>query len=147
MTTEVIPGDADEKPKEEVIQQPKKKTGRPLITETPATLEELIFDLARIQCTHSEMSAVLKISEDTLVNRFSDIIKSGKESGKESLRRAMFKKALVDDNAVMMIWLSKNVLGYADKQEVSSTSEVKYQKVDKAKLKKAIEKDAFLKAV
>ena len=147
MTTEVIPDETDEKIELNKDGTPKKKMGRPKITETPKTLEELIFDLAKIQCTLSEMSAVLGISEDCLQDNYSGVIKKGKEHGKESLRRAMYKKAIDDDNTVMMIWLSKNVLGYADKQEVSSTSEVKYQKVDKAKLKKAIEKDAFLKAV
>jgi len=76
--------------------------------------ENLVYDLAKIHCTMEEIAAMCKCSVDTLERRFADIIKKGKEEGKQSLRRKMFEKAN-EGNTTMMIWLSKQHLGMSDK--------------------------------
>lgn len=81
--------------------------------------ENLVRSLAEIQCTMGEMSAILGCHEDTLRERFSGIIKEGKESGKCSLRRAQYKAAMAG-NVSMLIWLGKVVLN--QREEVSLTS-------------------------
>lgn len=77
--------------------------------------ESVVFELAKIHCTMSEISAVVGCSVDTLEKHFSETIKRGDEEGKASLRRMMYKKA-VGGNIAMLIWLSKQRLGYRDKQ-------------------------------
>ncbi len=74
--------------------------------------EKIVFELAQIQCTMIEIAAVCDCSVDTLENRFSDIIKKGKQSGKKSLRRIQF--ALAEKNPAMAIWLGKQYLGQRD---------------------------------
>lgn len=73
-----------------------------------------VFELASIMCTMIEMAAVLDCSVDTLENRFSDVIKRGREVGKQSLRRLQYKSAQTG-NTTMLIWLGKQYLGQTDK--------------------------------
>ena len=98
--------------------------GRPPIVLDAEQLNTLDA-LAGIQCTYEEISAVMGISVDTLSRNYADRIEKGRERGKQSLRRAQFTTALGDasqkrpPNPTMLIWLGKNVLGQADKQELS----------------------------
>ncbi len=100
----------------------KKKDGTPLITgrKLKDVDEDLLVELATIQCTDQEIANVLKISLDCLARRFKDKVKSAREAGKSSLRRVMWKKAVYDENTTMMIWMSKNILGYSEKHIVES---------------------------
>lgn len=82
-----------------------------------ATLEDQIFKLGQIQCTWDEISAVLQMHKDTLKRRFASVYQKGKESGTMSLRRAMWVKATQGGSVPMMIFLSKQYLGFADKVE------------------------------
>lgn len=75
-----------------------------------------VESLAAINCTVEEIASVLGCSKDTLERRFAAVIKKGKENGRSSLRRMMYEKAK-GGNVTMMIWLSKNMLGYSDKIE------------------------------
>lgn len=100
------------KPKPPAISAHGKKIGRPLADVDPATVEQL----AAIDCSYAEMAAVLSCSEDTLLRRFADVIKRGRENGKASLKRKQFKLAM-DGNATMLIWLGKQRLGQSDRQE------------------------------
>jgi len=101
--------------------------GRPLKPIDP----EIVRNLAMIQCTMPEMAAVLDCSEDTLKRRFAGIIKEGQNVGKSSLRRHMWKK-VEGGNVVMMIWLSKQILGMRDKVdqkfELPMPHEIDYSK-------------------
>lgn len=95
-----------------------KSVGRPKIEFDLAVVEEL----AAIQCTQSEMAAVLKCSVDTLSRRmkddpeFAETIKRGKENGKASLRRLQWRSANNGDRT-MLIWLGKQYLGQRDRTE------------------------------
>lgn len=70
--------------------------------------------LAAINCTMIEIASVVGCSVDTLERRFADIIKEGRAKGRSSLRRYMWE-AVQKGNITMMIWLSKNMLGYGDR--------------------------------
>ena len=94
----------------------KNKGGRPLKDINP----EQVYDLAKIHCTKKEMAAVLKCNPDTLYVRFSDIIEKGYEEGKQCLRRKMFEVAY-NGNVSMLIWLSKQHLGYREPEPETST--------------------------
>jgi len=78
--------------------------------------EDLIEKLASIHCTMAEIASTVGCSVDTLERRFAETIKRGKDKGKSSLRRIMWKKAQ-EGNPTMMIWLSKQHLGMSDKIE------------------------------
>jgi hypothetical protein len=81
--------------------------------------EETIARLARIQCTNEEIAAICGCHRDTLHERFSDVIKRERESGKSSLRRLQWKSA-TKGNVTMQIWLGKQLLGQKDKVEHSA---------------------------
>ena len=74
---------------------------------------EHIYELAAIGCNDSEIARWFDLQESTLKYNFSDILAKGREDVKMTLRRAMLKNAL-GGNAVMQIWLSKNLLGFSD---------------------------------
>jgi hypothetical protein len=99
---------------------------------------EAIRELAHIQCTMIEIAAVMRCSVDTLENRFSDVIKAGRESGKSSLRRAQWKKAL-EGHPSMLIWLGKCYLGQREEFAIAS-EEPEVRRLMMALDKKAEEK-------
>jgi hypothetical protein len=74
---------------------------------------EDVYRLAAIGCTDSEIARWFDLAESTLKYNFSEIIAKGREDVKMTLRQAMLKNAL-GGNAVMQIWLSKNMLGMSD---------------------------------
>jgi hypothetical protein len=92
---------------------------------------ETLAGLARIQCTMSEMSAVLHVSVDTLERNYADVIKTAQESGRASLRRVQYLAAVGPVNAAgqptgkgnpaMMIWLGKQLLGQRDRADLDLT--------------------------
>lgn len=79
--------------------------------------EDQVEALAKIGCTLPEMAAVLGCHEDTLRDRFSSIIKRGKEQGKMSLRHKQYQVAL-SGNVAMLIWLGKQYLDQSEKAEI-----------------------------
>ena len=58
------------------------------------------------------------VNKSTISRRFATNIIKGKSTGKISLRRAMYTKAL-EGNVVMQIWLSKQYLGMKERVETS----------------------------
>jgi hypothetical protein len=78
--------------------------------------EKQVENLASIGCTNEEIATVVDCCVDTLVNRFSDIIKRGREGMKTSLRRMQYTTAQ-KGNPTMQIWLGKQYLGQSDKLE------------------------------
>lgn len=74
---------------------------------------EEVYKLARIGCKTSEIADWFGCSRDTIENRFSAELTKGWESLKHSLRRKQIDVAM-RGNAVMLIWLGKQMLGQVD---------------------------------
>lgn len=77
---------------------------------------ELIEKLAAINCSMEEIAHAVKLNRRTLQRRYAAVIEKGRSTGKTSLKRKMWETAM-NGNITMMIWLSKQMLGYADKVE------------------------------
>jgi len=81
--------------------------------------------LCSIQCTINEIAGFFNCSVDTIERwckreykeGFADIYDKKRGVGKISLRRAQFRMA--ETNATMAIWLGKQYLGQAERQEVA----------------------------
>lgn len=115
--------------------------GRPKINIDYETVEKL----ALLQCTQIEIGEFLGVSVRTLQRKkeFCRIYKKGLEDGHSSLRRLQWKTAegeylakrltytnrdgstreeeiFASPNPTMLIWLGKQYLGQADKQEIAN---------------------------
>ena len=77
---------------------------------------DLVYKLACIQCSDQEIAEVVGITAITLRKRFRALLEKGKETGKQSLRRSMWDKAMNGDTRVQ-IFLSKQYLGMKDAPE------------------------------
>ena len=77
---------------------------------------DLVYKLACIQCTPEEIAEVVGCSTTALKKRFGALLEKGKETGKQSLRRAMWEKAIGGDTRIQ-IFLSKQYLGMKDAPE------------------------------
>lgn len=96
--------------------------GRPKIKIDKDNFEKL----CSIQCTLVEIAGFFDCSEDTIERfckeeyeeTFAEVFKKKSAKGKISLRRSQFKLA-DSGNASMLIWLGKQYLGQAEKQEIS----------------------------
>jgi len=91
-----------------------KKAGRPKLEIDG----DLVEKLAGIGCPNKEIAAIVGCSVDTLDRHFADVIAKGRENGKTRLRKKQIEVALAG-NVTMLIFLGKNMLGQADKQEIS----------------------------
>jgi len=69
-----------------------------------------VYKLAQIGCKNHEIADWFGLDENTLTYNFSVELIKGREHLKQSLRRAQLSLAL-SGNAVMLIWLGKNILG------------------------------------
>lgn len=78
--------------------------------------EANLLKLARMHCTNWEIAAFFDADVKTIERRFHPLLEKGRQEGKISLKRVMWTKAL-EGNTTMMVWLSKNCLGYTDKVE------------------------------
>lgn len=76
---------------------------------------DLVKKLAMIHCTKEEIASIVGCCKDTLYERFPDVLREGDEEGKMSLKRKMHEIAL-SGNVQMLIWLSKQRLGYKERQ-------------------------------
>lgn len=115
--------------------KPRPKEGRPEITFTDKQWDE--FDkLCSLQCTKVEICEWFKITDKTLdrliadkyKTSFSDIFAQKRSVGKISLRRTQFEMA--QTSPAMAIFLGKNYLAQADKQEIAHSGGVKIIKDD-----------------
>jgi len=102
------------------------KNGRPKINIDFKQLE----GFCRIQCSLVEIAAFFNCSEDTIERRvkehyqmtFAEFFAKKRIGGLISLRRNLFK--LSEKNAAVAIFLAKNWLGMADKQEVKHSGSI-----------------------
>jgi len=70
--------------------------------------------LAALGCKDIEICDWFGIDGNTLRYNFSVELIKGRESLKQSLRRAMLNNAINHNNAAVQIFLSKNLLGFSD---------------------------------
>ena len=97
------------------------KGGRP-----KKEIDQRVFEsLCGIQCTQTEVCAVLDCDDKTLTKwcketynmSFSDVFAEKRKSGLVSLRRMQWKHA--ERNPAMAMFLGKNYLGQTDKQDIT----------------------------
>lgn len=78
---------------------------------------EVVWKLATMMCSYSEIADVVGLGESTLKKRFGDLIEKGRSVGKKALRRAQFEKAISDKDPRMLIFLGKQYLSQKDNPE------------------------------
>lgn len=114
---EIVPVKAEENaPVKKKKGGPMPGSGRPLKEIT----EEQVHRLALIHCTIPEIAAVLDCAESTIKDRFSAVLHKGHRDGQMSMKRKMHEVAMAGD-VKMLIWLSKQRLGYKDVQPEEAT--------------------------
>lgn len=91
----------------------KEVTGRIVGRDKKVIPPEEVYKLAQIGCKNQEIADWFGLDENTLTYNFSVELLKGRESLKQSLRRAQLSLAL-SGNAVMLIWLGKNILGQSE---------------------------------
>jgi predicted metal-dependent hydrolase len=84
--------------------------------------EEQVEKLAILGCTNNEIADFFECSKDTIERRFAAILSKGRASGKIRLRRIQMQIA-EKGNAVMALWLGKQMLGQVDKVEHSGDAQ------------------------
>jgi hypothetical protein len=95
-----------------------KKNGRKKKNIDPAQ----VFRLAHIHCTVNEIASVLGCAVSVIYERFPEQLRRGHEEGQMSLKRKMHEKAFAGvGDTTMLIWLSKQRLGYKEKQPEEAT--------------------------
>jgi hypothetical protein len=82
-----------------------------------------VYKLAEIGCTDREIAEWFMIKEDTLRYNFADYLTKGRAGLKRRLRAIQLDVAL-KGNAVMLIWLGKNILGQSDNPGGSSDQQI-----------------------
>ena len=72
-----------------------------------------VYKLAAFGCSIEEMADWFGINRETLKYNFMEYINKGRADVKQRIRNAQIRLAL-SGNAVMLIWLGKNMLGQSD---------------------------------
>ena len=105
------------------------------------------FDtLCGVQCTLEEISLFFGLSEDTVERAvvrqwkmpFAEYYAQKRRLGFISLRRKQYQLA-IKGNVTMLVWLGKNLLGQADRQELTGRSggPIQYERTDLTRLSDA----------
>ena len=92
----------------------KKTIGRPKKYDIDT---EVVFKLASYNLTNIEIADIYGCSSDLLEKSYSEFLTKGRAELKKRLRQAQLDLAL-SGNAVMLIWLGKQILGQADKADI-----------------------------
>ena len=95
----------------------KKSVGRP---KKYSLDTKQVEQLAGFGCTDTEIASFFDMSRTTLERNYEHYITKGRESGKIRLRQYQWASAK-KGNVAMLIWLGKQMLGQADKQEITTT--------------------------
>lgn len=77
-----------------------------------------VLKLASIGCKVKEIADWFGVTDDTIINRFSEQLHKGRANLKMSVRRWQLEAAK-NGNATMLVWLGKQMLGQTDTIEVS----------------------------
>jgi hypothetical protein len=101
---------------------PAKSAGRPPRLLSDKELRQL-DRLSAIHCTFAEIADILDVGDEWLAKNFSARIEIMRSTGKMSLRRKQFQKALVQEDTIMQIFLGKNLLGQSDRRDVEHHGE------------------------
>jgi hypothetical protein len=75
---------------------------------------ELVLELAKTLLPVESIATIVGCHKDTLYARFGLQLQQGRENRKHSLVQAMWFKALEEKDTKMLIWLSKQHLGYKE---------------------------------
>lgn len=78
--------------------------------------EEQVARMARLGCTVEEMAEILDCNVRTLQRRFAGVMKSNRGRLKKTVRRWQLRLAK-RGNAIMLIWLGKQLLGQRDMKD------------------------------
>jgi hypothetical protein len=116
---------SDEQPKEKVKRTrygSKIVEGRIVSRKNVVVPPEEVYKLAQIGCKNHEICEWFDIDENTLTYNFRPELDRGRNNLKQSLRQAQLRLAL-QGNAVMLIWLGKNILGQSDNPINSDANE------------------------
>ena len=98
------------------------KGGRPRKLQPDHTTLKQVFALGRVSATVKDVAHALQVSEPTFIKfkaEFPEVQRAydeGAASGRSSLRAAQYRAAMAG-NSTMMVWLGKQWLGQADKQQ------------------------------
>jgi hypothetical protein len=103
----------------QIKDEPGVPAGRPRKEVDP----EIVFKLAQLGCTYTEIGAWFGCDESTIRARFPEIYHQGKESGKISLRRMQWKRARAGSDP-MLIHLGKHYLGQREKSDDSDDDDI-----------------------
>ena len=79
-----------------------------------------IEQLASFGCTDTEIASFIGCDRSLISKSYSQYLTKGRDDGKIRLRQLQWASAK-KGNVVMLIWLGKQLLGQADKQEISTT--------------------------
>ena len=79
---------------------------------------EQVEKLASFGCSNTEIASFFGCSKDLISKSYSTNVSKGQDKGKIRLRQLLWKSA-ERGNVAMQIWLSKQYLGMADKQDIT----------------------------
>jgi len=85
--------------------------------------ESDFYKLASLHCSWKELSTWYGVAETTLRDNFRELYYKAREDTKLKLRQQMIKQALSGDR-VLLIWLSKNLMNFADSPQTVYQTEV-----------------------
>jgi hypothetical protein len=86
---------------------------------------KLLAKLAESMLPVESIGIILGCNKEVLYKRYGDVLQKAREGRKKALCIVMWEKALIDKDTKMMIWLSKQHLGYKDTQP-EQASEVNF---------------------
>src|SRR5258708_670471 len=90
---------------------------------------DLLVKMRMAGCTIPEIAAEMGVSQQTIDNRlredvlFRDLYERGEDRGKAAIRIRQFRKAVIDGDTGMLIWLGKAKLGQRDRHEVGGVTD------------------------
>ena len=100
----------------------KRKAGRPKHTFTEDQINQ-ISQLALNGCQNNTIATIMGIDCETMLRHFKELLGKRRSERRNNLRKLQYDAAK-KGNPALLIFLGKNELGQADKQEMSLSGEV-----------------------